>query len=196
MSTNSNEQSCTGYQTCSTTNSKAEQSLMDSLPDRHLIRILMCEHQEIRARLDELESLADKVSIGEGDLRSTFAKMKSIGEQLIAAEPHHRREEEILFAELKRRGVEGPTSVMLAEHVNIRTLKHFIRDESNRLLEVHDRPTNLLTAARELIADLRTHINKENGVLYPMSLGVLRSQELWDEMLKKSDAIGYCCTAH
>ena len=194
MTNQSHSDSCSGHDSCNAQNSKAERSLMDSLPDRHLIRILMCEHQEIRSRLDELEKLADEISLGETERSKTLTRMGSIGEQLVAAEPHHQREEKILFPELESRGVSGPTQVMLSEHVSIRKLKHFIADESKRLLTTEEAPTKIIAAARELVAELRGHINKENGVLYPMSLGVIRDQSLWDQMLTRSDEIGYCCT--
>jgi hypothetical protein len=40
---------------------------------------------------------------------------------------------------------------------------------------------------------LREHIAKEDGVLYPLALRVIREPSTWAELRARCDAIGYCC---
>lgn len=184
------------HESCCQADPAAEQSLVKSLPERHLIRILMSEHEAIRINLTELESLATELAVEGGCTPERLSRVYELGLALVAAEPHHRREEEVLFVEMNARGVTGPPAVMLEEHERIRTLKHFIAAEAGRLTKELGDVGELVAKAGELVSTLRGHINKENGILYPMSLGIIRETEVWDTMLKQSDEIGYCCVGH
>lgn len=175
----------------------AEGQLMESLPEGHLIRVLMEEHVQIRARLDELESLAGRLAEGDGDRDELLRSIGALGSALVGAEPHHQREESILFVELEARGVTGPCGVMNAEHVEIRRLKHIVESEPSVLMgDPEASASRLVNAATALVSGLREHIHKENNVLYPMALGVIREDDVWADMKRRSDEIGYCCTHH
>ena len=47
-------------------------------------------------------------------------------------------------------------------------------------------------ASKYIIFNLRDHIFKENYILYPSSLEVIEEKEVWDDMKKRCDEIGYC----
>jgi hemerythrin-like domain-containing protein len=83
---------------------------------------------------------------------------------------HHAKEEEYLFPALAQGGVPavgGPVGVMLEEHTEGRAL---IRAMAEGQV---DRRTE---AARRYVHLLRDHIDKENGVLLPLTEAVLDSQ--------------------
>lgn len=83
---------------------------------------------------------------------------------------HHAKEEEYLFPALAQGGVPaagGPVGVMLEEHTEGRAL---IRTMAEGQV---DRRTE---AARRYVHLLRDHIDKENGVLLPLTEAVLDSQ--------------------
>jgi hypothetical protein len=46
--------------------------------------------------------------------------------------------------------------------------------------------------ARALVGMLREHIAKEDNVLYPMAVRVIRDPAVWAELRRRCDEIGYC----
>jgi hemerythrin-like domain-containing protein len=84
---------------------------------------------------------------------------------------HHAKEEQHLFPALERRGVPragGPVGVMLAEHEEGRALVRRIAASEG---------AEAATAIRAFVALLRAHIDKENGVLFPLADQVLDEAE-------------------
>lgn len=84
------------------------------------------------------------------------------------AEPHHHKEEEVLFPALESKGIPkegGPIGVMLMEH---EIKRGYVRDLAAGKIE----------AAGKIISLLREHIVKENDILYPLAEQVLSEGEL------------------
>jgi hemerythrin-like domain-containing protein len=80
---------------------------------------------------------------------------------------HHAKEETSLFPAMVKAGVPstgGPIDVMLEEHQRGRTLV--------RAMEAGE-PAGRAAKAREYVVLLREHIEKENGVLFPLADAVL-----------------------
>lgn len=80
----------------------------------HPIHTLMSEYEIISEFLDKLEKINNSVQkIKNYDTQNQkFSQLTDIAEHLIKAEPHHQREEKVLFPELEERGVFGPPEVM------------------------------------------------------------------------------------
>lgn len=167
-----------------------------SLPEDHVLATLMDEHQRILGRLNRLEELlrsANGATEPPGDAQ--IQEIHEIGGQLIGVEPHHQREEQVLFPVLIALGIEGPPRMMELEHVELRRLKHSIRDKSEEMLATHgDHWRELARDARELVSMLRSHIHKEDEILYPMAFEEI-AVESWIPMKARCDEIGYCCQA-
>jgi hemerythrin-like domain-containing protein len=84
-----------------------------------------------------------------------------------ADENHHAKEERSLFPALVKAGVPvegGPVGVMLEEHAQGRALVAAMAGE---------RGAARAAAARQYIALLRAHIDKENDVLFPLADAVV-----------------------
>ncbi len=89
---------------------------------------------------------------------------------------HHGKEEGLLFPAMVKAGVKeqgGPIGVLLAEHVCGR---QFIQDMGAALAN-KDR-VKLAEAGLGYAALLRIHIQKENGVFFPMAERVLTGEQL------------------
>jgi DUF438 domain-containing protein len=181
------------------TQARAGQSarLRAELPTGHVLHTMLIEHDRILAFLDRLEMVNRVIQTRDtiGTDAPVLVDLLEIADHLLAAEPHHQREEQVLFVALERLGIEGPPAVMRAEHEELRRLKH----ELEELAIAADR-TDFGTFKRELqlvswnlISTLREHIQKENEVLYPMALRAIKSQETWSSMKVACDRIGYCC---
>jgi hemerythrin-like domain-containing protein len=84
---------------------------------------------------------------------------------------HHAKEEDLLFPAMIKAGVPsegGPINVMLEEHEQGRALIRAMAES---------RGAARAARAREYVALLRAHIDKENGVLFPLADAVLADDE-------------------
>lgn len=85
---------------------------------------------------------------------------------------HHGKEEDILFPELEKAGIpkQGPIGVMLMEHTMgrkyIKSLEEALCKYKEGIKETSD---DFICNAKGYIDLMRSHIDKENNVLYPMA---------------------------
>jgi hemerythrin-like domain-containing protein len=163
------------------------------LPHDHVLAELMDEHLQLLSQLARLEELAR----GPGGAASPpFAEMEAIARRLEGAEPHHQREEQVLFPALTERGLAGPPRMMEHEHVELRARKHRVRELAAQAAAGDPAaPASLRREALGLVAMLREHIHKEDEILYPMAFETIEASA-WADMRRRCDAIGTCCGRH
>jgi hemerythrin-like domain-containing protein len=137
------------------------------------IEMLMQEHRTIEQVLEALVGFADEtVRSGRGD-RQELARFVTFLREFADAR-HHAKEEDVLFRAMVQAGFPsegGPIAVMLHEH-------GLGRAHVAALAELAGKGTpwsavdlsRLGAAAHGYAALLRAHIQKEDGVLYPMAL--------------------------
>jgi hemerythrin-like domain-containing protein len=134
--------------------------------------VLREEHEVIQQILDCVEVLAERAErSGELDLGSAREALDFLG--TFADRCHHGKEEQGLFPLLHRKGLPthvGPIAVMLAEHEQgraaIRRMRAAVQaGEQGIVGSAHA----FAVAAHAYVALLRQHIDKENGVLFPMA---------------------------
>jgi len=128
--------------------------------------VLRDEHRVILRALDVLEAAAGRLaggrSLPEGWWPEIIAWLRGFADK-----NHHAKEESSLFPAMVKAGVPsagGPVQVMLEEHERGRALI--------RAMEAGE-PAARAARAREYVALLREHIEKENGVLFPLADAVL-----------------------
>lgn len=141
---------------------------------------LMAEHEGILQILAVIEKISEKLTGGES---VPIDHIKQIIEfiQVFVDKCHHGKEEDILFPAMEAAGVprqDGPIGVMLAEH----DLGRGFAREMNRLVQAHEGggPGSLMvltTPALQYTNLLRSHIWKENNVLFPMADEKLSSEK-------------------
>jgi len=167
------------------------------LPPDHVVAILLSEHETILCFLDDLDFVNQLIQKMDNyyPQRDEFRRLVHIAEQLLGVEPHHQREEEILFPELEKRGVYGPPMVMRDEHSQIRRHKHKLHELANSVsrMDFDDFAGQLDEIVRFLVPTLREHIFKENNMLYPMALEVVDDEQVWLRLKGDCDKVGYCC---
>ncbi len=132
--------------------------------------ILRDEHQVILRALLTLESAAEQLGAGgalpEGRWTDMIAWLRAFADR-----NHHAKEEKVLFPAMIRAGVPaegGPIAVMLEEHAEGRALLATMYTGE---------PADQAVAARRYIRLLRDHIDKENGVLFPLADAVLDAHD-------------------
>ena len=126
------------------------------------------EHRVILGALDLLEAAAGRAEAGTalpaGWWKDAIGWLRSFADR-----NHHAKEEDALFPAMIKAGVPsggGPIDVMLEEHVQGRALIAVMADDPDRRTE----------AARAYVRLLRDHIDKENGILFPLAEAVLDDQ--------------------
>jgi hemerythrin-like domain-containing protein len=139
--------------------------------------ILRGEHETILHVLSALEKIADPATVrNEFDVRSAgeaLAFLRGFGDRC-----HHGKEEQLFFPALAARGLPsqvGPLVVLKSEHEEGRALLARMADA---LADAKaSKPEAFAAAARAYVALMRDHIDKENGVLFPMGDGMLPEAE-------------------
>ena len=145
---------------------------------------LRSEHSGILHMLEILEAICDTKRTGE-----TFPvdHMDDIIEflRVFVDQCHHGKEEDFLFPELERTGVQregGPIGVMLYEHEQGRKLVKEMAAALHALRESRQQDaSDLQQHARAYIDLLRQHIEKENNFLFIMAEQRL-SSKIQDDM--------------
>ena len=170
--------------------------LKRKLKPGHLIYTLISEHEMILGFLADLAKLnfsIQKMKNYDGE-KEVFKKLKDVAEHLAEAEPHHQREEKVLFPELEKKGVIGPPELMRQEHKELRAQKKILEkiSKNTKKMEFKDFKRQLGDSSNLITLTLRNHIDKEDSILYPIALEVIEEGS-WPRMKKECDKIGYCC---
>ena len=100
-----------------------------------------------------------------------------------------------MFPRLEAAGVTGPPRIMRMEHEDLRAHKHELQELISGVGEMDFSrfKEELRRIANFLVYHLRDHIYKENYILYPTAVQMIDDDEVWDELHREADAIGYCC---
>ena len=169
--------------------------MYEQLKDSHIIKTMVKEHDHILKILDELQSLSRQLSVDDQNNGSVLIrKIHELSNKIISAEPHHQREEKVLFPAMEKKGLSGPTKCMTLEHEVMRKIKHDLKNETiNNKQNWKDQIDLISQLISNLCNNLRQHIEKENNVLYPMALKFITEDKEWNEMKIECDEIGYCC---
>jgi hemerythrin-like domain-containing protein len=134
--------------------------------------ILMQEHEVILRVIAALEMQAGCLRAGQ-PVRPGFFLDAADFIKGFADGCHHRKEEGVLFEAMIAAGLPrqaGPVAVMLAEHEQGRGYTRGMRDAANRLAAGDGAARGeVVSNALGYAALLRQHIQKENGILFPMA---------------------------
>jgi hemerythrin-like domain-containing protein len=139
----------------------------------------MDEHRTVESVLDSLCMFTQTASEDGTDQREVLARFVELFR--IFDDLHHMKEEDMLFERMLQNGFprdNGPLAVMLADHKTCRELVSTLA----RLAEQTEAWTGenhivLNETATEYALLLKSHIAKEDNVLYPMSQRVLPPDE-------------------
>jgi hemerythrin-like domain-containing protein len=138
--------------------------------------ILMNEHRVIERVLLALETAAQRAEQGQ-DVRPGFFLEGADFVKGFADGCHHQKEEGVLFKEMVAAGMPqnaGPVGMMLLEHEEGRNYTRAMREAAGKWQagDTGARPA-VIAAARGYADLLRQHIQKEDGILYPMAHQVI-----------------------
>ena len=142
--------------------------------------VLRREHDAILKMLDAAEEVARQLDANLPVDRETLAGLLEFL-RIFADRCHHSKEEDYLFPTLERKGLPrdgGPIGVMLYEHEQGRALIRQMGEASEAFAAgSSDAGQRWAAAARGYISLLRSHIMKENNILFMMADQILTSAE-------------------
>ena len=147
------------------------------LPEDHPIMCYLRENDEMRRLLKQVEELAQYPVIKNQWLE--------LYDELHKFRLHLSRKQNQLYSILERKGFDRPTTTMWL-------LDDFIRDEirdARRLLE-EDKDDEFIAMQPTVVADVLDLMQKEETVLYPTSLAMIRPTE-FEEMKSGDREIGF-----
>ena len=143
--------------------------------------VLKKEHQAILKMVEASEAVAGRLRQGE-KIRPEILNTIQEFFQIFADQCHHGKEEDIFYPLLEARGVPktgGPLGVMFDEHEQGRALVRRMRQASEAYASgAESSGQGWGQATEEYATLLRSHIYKEDMVLFPMAERVLSSSEL------------------
>lgn len=142
--------------------------------------ILSSEHRVIERVIAGLEAQADKLAAGQIARPGFFLDAADFIKGF-ADGCHHRKEEGVLFEAMVGAGLPrqaGPIAVMLDEHEQGRAFTRGMRAAAERLAGGDASAAAAVAAnARGYAALLRQHIQKEDGILFPLADQVIPADQ-------------------
>jgi hemerythrin-like domain-containing protein len=145
------------------------------------IEMLMHEHRFIEKMLGALETFAGGLEPGSEQDRKTVGEFGEFFANF-ADKCHHGKEEDRLFKKMEEHGMpsdEGPIAVMLSDHregrEHVGSLRAVGAGQGPLSQEECD---SVKQNAYGYAAMLRMHIQKEDNILYPMSMQMIPEAEM------------------
>jgi len=148
------------------------------------------DHEAILSALRILDQVTIEIRKGSLPARIDLVNFLNFLKEF-ADKCHHGKEEGLLFPALTQAGIpegDGPVGVMLSEHALGRDL---IRKMENALGSTLDYK-KFAFAAKEYVSLLRSHIEKENSVLFPLAertLDAARLENLYESFEEHEEKV-------
>ena len=175
---------------------REKSDLRQRLPDYHILRKVMAEHEILRCFLADLEEVAERIGHA-SHLTATngeLMQLSHIAEHLNSLEEHIGREDDVLFPALKERGWKSLFCRIESEHAYIQRAV----DDLIKLIMVFDKmpfdnfKIKLMSTVRYLCPLLREHLFHEDRVLFPLAVSTMGDEKLWERLRHVCNEIGYC----
>ena len=171
-------------------------NLKDRLPENHILRQVLAEHELIRCFMANFKDVAQAIGKMDhlADTSAEFMKLSHIVEHLNAMDEHIEREEYIIFPWLKRYGWGSLCRSAHSDHDYIRiAIEDLLRlvgsfNEEN----LKEFKARLNSINKYLCPAMAEHLFHEDNILYPIVLGVIDDDKVWKKMKAVCDQIGFC----
>ena len=147
------------------------------------IEDLIHEHKAIQHALNILEKMSERIEnngdADKSDIKSFLEFLKEFADKC-----HHGKEEIFLFPALEKAGIKkegGPIGAMLFDHTRGR---NYIKQMQNSILKNQVDRLLFVKASYDYISLMRSHIQKENTVLFPLidiKLSVSEQNDLYEK---------------
>ena len=161
------------------------------IPPSHPLGTLMAEHEGILGFLDKLEDANARIQ-GSRPTSQDLELIRAIADNLVDANKHHQREEDVLFPAMEKLGITGPPRIMRLEHDLLKTRKARLQELVGKQMDLGKFREELAHLTEYIVFNLRDHIFKEDSILYPTAWQTITSAAEWNHIKEECDRIGYC----
>jgi DUF438 domain-containing protein len=172
------------------------ENLKNSLPENHLLRKVLVEHDLMRCFLADLKDTVAKIQQlhNISDTNAEFMKLTHIIEHISAMTEHIEREEDVIFPSLEKIGWSTLSRSAKNDHVCIKVaINDFVTLISSfRNDRVNEFKKKLNTITKHFIPVMIEHLFQEDNILYPIAIEVVEDKNVWARMKEICDEIGYC----
>lgn len=152
------------------------------VPEGHPVDVFKKENIELKKVADSAVSLLDSIdNVGENAFGDYLNKLKSSFNELMDVDKHYQRKEYLVFPYLEKNQITGPPKVMWGKHDEIREqLKGCLEILNTADLQKQDLIDSLDLLFKPCVKALTDMIQKEEEILFPMSLDVLTTEDWWN----------------
>ncbi|MHC5061096.1 MAG: DUF438 domain-containing protein [Planctomycetota bacterium] len=170
--------------------------LRTQLPDSHIIRKVIAEHDMIRCFLSDLKDVTKVITRKNAmtSASSEFRKLAHIAQHLSAMEEHIESEEDIIFPYLKKHGWTSLCRAAHSDHIYIKIavsdLMKLVQSYNPEYLD--EFKVRLASVTKYLCPTMEEHILQEDNILYPIALEIIKDDKVWQKIKGVCDDIGYC----
>ncbi|MGQ9800541.1 MAG: DUF438 domain-containing protein [Candidatus Saccharicenans sp.] len=163
-----------------------------SAPPGHPVHTLMAENRALEKLLAEIRLLLERIprETAAGEIESNLEELSQLLLNLSEIEKHYLKKENQLFPLLEIRGVTGPTKVMWAIHDDIRRELKDLRKLLEQKVQTPEAAGRLALRAGQVLQMIQDMIYKEEKILFPMSLEVLKEED-WARVKRGEEDVGY-----
>ncbi len=148
--------------------------------NKHPLYAFFSEHEQILSYLETLEKI--QVSHSNHFTGEDYVTLRIIGENMVEANKHYRREEETLFPRLEAKGITSTSWLLKKDH-------ELLQSRKMKLLEYSKDSKRSGSQLLELIGTLphlvREHVFKENTILYPIAMEKVEEWMQYEKKRKK-----------
>jgi len=172
-------------------------TLKTHLPPNHILKIVMVEHNLIRYFLADLDDVVEVIRYMDylKDTSSEFRKLAHITEHLNAIKEHIDREEEVIFPYLKKYAWASLClAVQQSDHAKIKNgINNLVKlVVSFNEISIKQFKDCLISMNHHLVAIMLEHLFQEEDIFYPIAIGLVKDNKIWNEIKNVCDEIGYC----
>lgn len=159
-----------------------DQSGAKAIPEGHPVDVFVHENLELKkvtAKARELFASLSKVP--EENFNNFRNVLRSTFNDLMDVDKHYQRKEYLLFPYLEKSEITGPPKVMWGKHDEIREqLKGCIALLKEESLTKSDLSESLELLYEPTLKALDDMVQKEEEILFPMSMDVLTEEDWWN----------------
>jgi uncharacterized protein len=177
--------------------SQRNNSLRDSLPPNHMLRIVYAEHDLLLYFLYDLMNLGTclyKMPDWAACKKDT-EKISHIMGHLCTMDAHQIREEQIILPQLVTHGCSDVPKLIFAEHKRLHKQRVEIKKLTDAIkkMDFAEWRSNFDEVVRNFVPATREHVYKEEHILYPEAFKIISDPQVWEDMKAACDKIGLCC---
>ena len=159
-----------------------DQSGAKEIPPGHPVDVFINENKAVRKTIEKATNLLQSLEkVPRDNFRNFILVLQTSFNELMDIDKHYQRKEYLLFPYLEKNEITGPPKVMWGKHDEIRDqLKGCIallREEDLLKQDLSDALELLFFPALKALSDM---IQKEEEILFPMSMDVLTIDDWWN----------------